>query len=772
MVEIIMGKIIGHNKTVILVMFLFILVLFSSASMAAFQEGDLFEKAYEYYLSYHPEKALEYFDIFLYNFPDSSAKDAVLFWKAKSLMQLKRADEAIKIFTMIKEAFPGSPFIPFIEKEISTYKNDSYVLRNNDMPIEKKAITSSTGKTIGEEKIIELERGKAVLEGQLAEINKLKQLTEKGLSEAIEDKNRLEALLEESRKNNEDLSRKIAAIESDKTAENKSQNYNQIEADIKNLRSERDDLKKKINELENKNKEIEILKAKTDEQENQYRKTTVYLQQLKEQKESLEKGIGEKDRKIAESEKAIALLNEKVKEAENERTREKQDASQTLSRLSSEKVSIENELKNRQGRIEELTVKAEEQARERQASEVLLKKLTAEKAAAEEKLKGNKIRLAALEEELKKERSRMADLSDKGDRTEMLAKELRESEEIKKKLQKQIDQYNEQIGIRAKEKETLLAKLKEAEGAAKNNADSLQKLKEDYASAKKTYDSFLVREKSAIGKINSMKGMIKQYETPIVKLGRNQFSLRQILDDFRVSSEVMKKIKATHIVWRHDNPYNDFIIEQTLLMKANKSGIKEDRDLYNSLLAKYSLNDEEKGYLVRYLTIHNLVKKKLSEIVADENYTRKYYELNKERYFINTTKKQVKILSLNFSPKDELEKSLVAIDFYQEVASGKTFESVYKTNANVLSFDTVNLTNIPDFIHKKIDRMKDGEISNVISHGNKFMILQMQFKQPGYQRYEDVYKEIQEKIYEDQTLQANLLQEWFDELRKEAESIK
>ena len=34
-------------------------------SIAAFQEDELFEKAYEYYLSYQPEKALEYFNIFL-----------------------------------------------------------------------------------------------------------------------------------------------------------------------------------------------------------------------------------------------------------------------------------------------------------------------------------------------------------------------------------------------------------------------------------------------------------------------------------------------------------------------------------------------------------------------------------------------------------------------------------------------------------------------------------------------------------------------------------
>lgn len=135
MVEIIMGKINGHYKKIILFACLCMPVFFSALSAAAVQEDELFEKAYENYLSYHPEKALEYFNIFLKNFPDSSAKDAVLFWKAKSLMQLKRTDEALKIFTEFKRILPGSPFVPFIEKELFIYKNDT------SQPVVKKEAT-------------------------------------------------------------------------------------------------------------------------------------------------------------------------------------------------------------------------------------------------------------------------------------------------------------------------------------------------------------------------------------------------------------------------------------------------------------------------------------------------------------------------------------------------------------------------------------------------------------------------------------------------------
>lgn len=116
-------------------------VLFSALSTAAVEEDELLEKGYENYISYYPEKALEYFNVFLENFPDSSAKDAVLFWKAKSLMQLKRTDEALKIFNELKRTLPGSPFVPFIEKELAVYKNNS-----SQPVVEKEATERKDGK--------------------------------------------------------------------------------------------------------------------------------------------------------------------------------------------------------------------------------------------------------------------------------------------------------------------------------------------------------------------------------------------------------------------------------------------------------------------------------------------------------------------------------------------------------------------------------------------------------------------------------------------------
>jgi hypothetical protein len=78
----------------------------------------------EYYLSYQPEKAVEEFRIFLKEFPESSAKDAVMFWLAKSLTQLKSFEEAAKVFSGIKEQFPESPLTGYVERELEMMRKE------------------------------------------------------------------------------------------------------------------------------------------------------------------------------------------------------------------------------------------------------------------------------------------------------------------------------------------------------------------------------------------------------------------------------------------------------------------------------------------------------------------------------------------------------------------------------------------------------------------------------------------------------------------------
>lgn len=96
----------------------FILRIETGVASGSERETDLFNKGYEYLFSFKPEKAAETFRIFLKEFPESSARDAALFWLGKTLISMKLYSEAELTFQMIRTEFPDSPFIAFIDTEM------------------------------------------------------------------------------------------------------------------------------------------------------------------------------------------------------------------------------------------------------------------------------------------------------------------------------------------------------------------------------------------------------------------------------------------------------------------------------------------------------------------------------------------------------------------------------------------------------------------------------------------------------------------------------
>lgn len=84
------------------------------------RELQLFDEAYNLYLSYRPEEAVEGFRKFLQEFPNSFAKDAALFWLAQSLLRMNSISEANETFASLREQFPDSPFIRYVPQEVNT----------------------------------------------------------------------------------------------------------------------------------------------------------------------------------------------------------------------------------------------------------------------------------------------------------------------------------------------------------------------------------------------------------------------------------------------------------------------------------------------------------------------------------------------------------------------------------------------------------------------------------------------------------------------------
>ncbi len=191
-----MGEVFGKNTSKLrIVILLSFMLLAVSVVHASHREFELFNKGYEFYLSYQPEKAVEEFRIFLQEFPDSSAKDAALFWLGKSLIQLKSTEEAKRIFSDMKQLFRDSPFIGYIDKELEIIRRlESEVLKGKTAESDAAKIHS-------------------VPENKSAEAEKKMQITENDLSRAAEDRDKLKFLLDEEKKKTEKIQARLKELE-------------------------------------------------------------------------------------------------------------------------------------------------------------------------------------------------------------------------------------------------------------------------------------------------------------------------------------------------------------------------------------------------------------------------------------------------------------------------------------------------------------------------------------------------------------------------------
>jgi cell division septation protein DedD len=126
-------------------------------------------------------------------FPDSFAKDAVMFWLGKSLVQLKSFEEAKKVFSGIKQQFPVSPFIQYVDKELEKKSRDEANRIKMDV---------SDAVKINDN-----------LEARLSEAEEKARLIGKDLSKAIEDRDKLGSLLEQEKKKTEEMRVKVNELE-------------------------------------------------------------------------------------------------------------------------------------------------------------------------------------------------------------------------------------------------------------------------------------------------------------------------------------------------------------------------------------------------------------------------------------------------------------------------------------------------------------------------------------------------------------------------------
>jgi TolA-binding protein len=259
-----MGQSFCNNKAELkIVILLSVILLTTLGAYASYKESELFDQGYENYISSQPEKAVEAFRTFLKEFPDSSVKDAAMFWLGKSLIQLYSFEEAKQVFSEIKQQTPESPFIAYLNRETEDISRIEFVVHK------LKAELNDTVKT------------KIALEQRLAEIEKKAQLTEQNLSVAVEDRDKLRLWLEEEKAITEEL-------------------------------------KARVNYLEGKDAEIKVLLAQDEEKQKDWEKQkdqfNSRIQQLEKDKAEIENEEARLKDMVKEYEEVLAMIKEKSEE--------------------------------------------------------------------------------------------------------------------------------------------------------------------------------------------------------------------------------------------------------------------------------------------------------------------------------------------------------------------------------------------------------------------------------------------------------------------------
>ncbi len=524
-----MGTIFYKNTAAIICLLITILCCCGS-SFAAVQEADLFEKAYEYYLALNPEKAIEAFDLFVKQFPDSSALDSVLFWRAKSLMQMKRVEEASKGFRKLRELFPESSYSIFAEKELETLKSLVSKSDRSDAVREKAAKTSDAKIDGYEDRIRKLETEKLDLEKQLSDAEKKRQLTEKGLSKALDDKNILESQLEELKRIRADFVQRGAALEkgsaeSAKLIEEKKALESRLKTSEEKIRSLSLDLAKNEEKIAAISKE---LSGKIQQCQQESVRLDLIAKELKTENISLAAALKEKEKALAEAQQTMSSMKKSVADSQSAKQRDLENLNQSIAQLSAEKVFLVEEIAAEKKRANDLAVTLQgkddsmkrlisEEAKRNasdSAAEVRLKQGEAEIARIQGERDGLQSKIKSLEARLKAESDLAAQAGDINNLRKEVTSSIAEIENLKKDNSALLD-------ARKNSEARLTADLEKARAIALNTNKEAEKEKQAMLAAsgeleKKLHDA-AARVSQLLDEQKKMNAALKERDQSLVK---------------------------------------------------------------------------------------------------------------------------------------------------------------------------------------------------------------------------------------------------------------
>ncbi len=607
---------------------------------AADRETELFNKGYEYLFSFKPEQAAQTFRAFLKEFPDSTARDAALFWLGKTLVSLRSYDEAVVTFNTIREEFPDSPFVSFIDSELDAIHRERAQLSapggvgTGDRKVTDAASQPSPGNTQDLGILLAQEREKNLAyQRRLKEIERHEADLTRMHEEAI---NRLQSMgtLERDLKDARDQKLLLQA------------EVDRLRAEMGRSEQERGQLKQQLQEASSDHALQGSPQLKISELEQKLWQAETELSQAREVQDKLRREAA-RNQQNAESLRAevarLGSVEQELKKARNlaaDRSPRDADAAGEILRYRAGLEAAQQENSALAQRISDMERQAEQRLKDMQILNSYLTKLMFQKKPVP--VQPGPVAEASdikdLRNDLAKEKKRNADLKDRLEQAQKLSAEAAEE---KNALASQL----------AKEKEHSRELLQQKE-AEERRAGALER---------KIMSSSSQRPAEPV----PSKDQVRSSAGQVVRVHGTEYSYAMVIDLMATAETAIRKLQISDIVWRTGSPLDDFITEETLFQEALRQGIAIDEKRFRSLSDSFGLSGQESAYLRRFMTIAGLINASPRG---------------------NTGERIIDLLSVDYRRGDASAKTVLATELQKMARSGIPFEEIQRTYPDAVKF--------------------------------------------------------------------------------------
>lgn len=209
------------------------------------------------------------------------------------------------------------------------------------------------------------------------------------------------------------------------------------------------------------------------------------------------------------------------------------------------------------------------------------------------------------------------------------------------------------------------------------------------------------------------------------------------------SSFVLKKLGVKDALWRSGNVLDDYVSEQMLYHKAKSLNISTDMKNYKDIVEKYKLNNEQADYLQKFLTISDLINRKLQDMQEE---------------------KVVELLDVKYGSFDKYTKIVVSTELQKLAKSGMSFEEIHTLYPDVVKLSSVGFQDLEAWVKEKIQSLSIGDIGVIWSEGG-YVILKPGLRKLSFKPFEEVRPEIKNKI-------KVFVEEWLNERKGKTDEIE